>query len=200
MARQATPEELLILRAYQRQVERLRQSEIIQSGRVTFKYTTQLTFPTGEIATSFAGYDPVEFQSVLPVLRQFLLQQDAINFLRLHNLLNQCCDRPELLAWVRHARREWMKALSSLPIGEHRYFHDAKDDVEAAVQKLFYGYGGLFHVDLNQPQEANDVREIQEATLQHAFPRLWNCLHTVDSVIHIWLDEPNKPVPQPPAP
>jgi hypothetical protein len=53
----------------------------------------------------------------------------------------------------------------------------------------------LFHADINEPDEEEKVREIQEATLQHAFPYFWNCLNNLDSVIHIWLDEPSKNVP-----
>ena len=198
MTRSLTNEETLILRAFQRQVDRLRQSSIVQRGKVTFKYSTKITFPTGEMDTNFDGYDAVSFQAQLPLLRQFILQ-DATNFNRIHNILNQCCDRNDLLDWVRYARRKWMETLSRLPVDDHRFFQDASDDVEAAIEKLFYGYGGLFHVDINEPDEEEKVREVQEATLQHAFPYFWNCLNNMDSVIHIWLDEPTKTVPPLPA-
>ena len=92
-----------------------------------------------------------------------------------------------------------METLARLPIDEHRYFHDAKDNVEAAKDKLFYGYGGLFHTNIHEPDEEEEVREIQEATLQNAFPYFWNCLNNLDSVIHIWLDEPTKSVPPVPT-
>lgn len=199
MARQVTPDEMLILRAFQRQVDRLRKSTIVQGGKVTFKYSTKITFPSGDIETAIEGYDEVAFQSQLPILRQFLLQRDTINFNRIHNLVNQCCDRQELLEWTRYARKTWMDTLARLPIDEHRFFHDAKLNVEDAAEKLFYGYGGLFHVNPQEPLEEESVREIQEATLQHAFPYLWNCLNNLDSVIHLWLDEPSKPVPSLPT-
>lgn len=199
MPRPLTDEENLIVRAFQRQVERLRRSSIVQAGKAQFKYSTKITFPTGQIDTSFAGYDPIAFQSQLPLLRQFLLQQDAINFYRIHNIVNQCCDRQELLGWTRYARGKWKETLARLPIDDHRFFHNAQDDVEAAVEKLFYGYGGLFHADIHEPDEQEKVREVQEATLQHAFPHFWNCLNNLDSVIHLWLDAPNKPVPPLPA-
>lgn len=198
MARTMTADEEKAVRAFQRQVERLRQSSIVQSGKVSFKYTTNISFTTGEMETLFEGYDKVAFQSQLPLLRQFLLQ-DPVNFNRIHNIINQCCDRHDLLDWTRHARAKWMETLRRLPIDDHRFFHGANDTVEAAVEKLFYGYGGLFHVNPDDPEEEEEVREIQEATLQFAFPQFWNCLHTVDSVIHIWLDEPTKAVPPLPA-
>jgi hypothetical protein len=194
MVRPLTTEETLSLRAFQRQVNRLRQSSIVQSGNVTFKYSTKITFPTGEIDTGFEGYDKVAFQAQLPLLRQFLLQ-DSINFNRIHNLVNQCCDRQDLLDWTRYARKKWADTLARLPFDSHRFFHGANQSVEDAVEKLFYGYGGLFHVDINEPDEEENVREIQEATLQNAFPYFWNCLNNLDSVIHIWLDEPAKTVP-----
>ncbi len=194
MVRPLTAEETLSLRAFQRQVKRLRQSSIVQSGNVTFRYSTKITFPTGEIDTGFEGYDKVAFQAQLPLLRQFLLQ-DSINFNRIHNLVNQCCDRQDLLDWTRYARTKWAETLARLPFDSHRFFHGADQNVEEAVEKLFYGYGGLFHVDINEPNEEENVREIQEATLQNAFPYFWNCLNNLDSVIHIWLDEPAKTVP-----
>lgn len=194
MTRALTNDESIILRAFQRQVNRLRQSSIVQSGGVTFKYSTKITFPTGQIDSSFDGYDKVAFQAQLPLLRQFLLQ-DSINFNHIHNILNQCCDRQDLLSWTRYARKKWMETLNRLPVSDHRFFHGANQTVEAAVEKLFYGYGGLFHLNVNEPDEEEQVREIQEATLQHAFPYFWNCLNNLDSVIHLWLDEPTKPVP-----
>ena len=195
MARKPTDEETKILRAFQRQVNRLRQSSIVQPGRVTFNYTTRITFPSGQAETCFEGYDPVAFQAQLPLLRQFMLQQDKISFRKIHNILYPCCDRAELLSWVRYAMKEWNETLAQLPREEHRYFRNTNQTVEEAVEKLFYGYGGLFHADLDDPAEEEEVREIQEATLQHAFPRLWNALHTLDSVIYLWLDAPNDPVP-----
>lgn len=199
MARPLTPEETLILRAFQRQVNRLRQGSIVQSEKVTFKYSTKVTFPSGQIDTGFEGYDKVEFQAQLPILRQFLLQQDMVSFYRIHNIVNQCCDRQELVEWTRYARRKWMKTLARLPIDDHRYFHSAKQNVEEVVEKLFYGYGGLFHADINEPEEEKEVQKIQESTLQNAFPYFWNCLNNLDSVIHLWLDEPNKTVPPVPT-
>ncbi len=188
MARPLIQEETLILRAFQRQVNRLRQSSIVQLGKANFEYSTKITFPSGQIDTTFTGYDTVAFQAQLPILRQFLLQDD-ISFNRVHNILNQCCDRQDLLDWTRYARRKWVETLARLPLEEHRYFRDAQHNVEAAVEKLFYGYGGLFHADIHEPDEEEEVREIQEATLQNAFPYFWNCLNNLDSVIHIWLDE-----------
>lgn len=195
MARPLMPEETLTVRAFQRQVNRLRQSSIVQSGKAAFRYTTKITFPFGQIDTGFEGYDSVALQSQLPILRQFLLQQDKINFNRIHNIVNQCCDRQDLVEWARYARRKWIETMTRLPMDDHRYFHVANQTVEEAVEKLFYGYGGLFHANIHEPDEEEKVREIQEATLQHAFPYFWNCLNNLDSVIHIWLDDPTKAVP-----
>jgi hypothetical protein len=194
MARAMTTEETLRVRAFQRQVNRLRQSCIVQCGGATFKYSTKITFPTVQIDSSFEGYDKVAFQAQLPLLRQFLLQ-DSINFNHIHNIVNQCCDRRELLEWTRYARETWSATLNRLPIENHRFFHGANQSVEAAAEKLFYGYGGLFHVNVNEPDEEEQVREIQEATLQRAFPYFWNCLNNLDSVIHIWLNDPTRHVP-----
>jgi len=78
-------------------------------------------------------------------------------------------------------------------------YHGANENVEKAVEKLFYGYGGLFHVNPDDPEEEAKVQEIQAATLQTAFPHFWKCLNAVDSVIHWWLDAPTDPVPELPS-
>jgi len=199
MTRPLTDNETLILRAFQRQVNRLRQSSIVQSGRVNFRYTTNIDFQSGEIDTAFKGYDEIAFQAQLPILRQFLLQQDSIGFYRIHDILNQCCDRQELVEWVRFVRRRWVEILTRLPIDDHRFFHGANENVDKAVEKLFYGYGGLFHINPDDPEEEAKVQEIQAATLQNAFPHFWMCLNTVDSVILWWLDAPTDPVPELPS-
>jgi hypothetical protein len=195
MVRPLTSDETLLLRAFQRQVERLRKSSILREGKINFKYSTKITFPSGEVQQSFEGYDKDAFQAQLPILRQFILQE-KINFNRIHNIVNQCCERPDLLEWVGFARRQWDRTFTKLP--EDNYFRNQQLSVEEATKKLFYGFGGLFHVDLNVPNEEEEVREIQEAIIQSAFPYLWNSLNNMDSVIHIWLDETTKPVP--PAP
>ena len=64
--------------------------------------------------------------------------------------------------------------------------------------KLFYGYGGLFHANIEQPDEEDHVRTTQEATLQTRFPNLCRCLLNLHAVIGLWLDEPDKAVPAPP--
>lgn len=198
LARPITSEEKLILRAFQRQVERLRQSRIVQSGAAAFKYTTKIDFLTGKIETDFEGYDADAFQSQLPILRQFILNDD-IRFNRVRKIIHRCCERKELLAWTEYVRVNWRTALARLPIDDHRFFHDAIDNVDNAVRKLFYGYGGLFHVDIHEPGEEEGVREIWEATLQHAFPYLWTCLNQLDSVLYLWLENPNEPVPSVPS-
>ena len=195
MARPLTEKEKKILRTFHRQVDRLRQSTIVQSGKVSFKYTTRINFPSGQSEMSFEGYDKVAFQAQLPILRQFMLKKDDINFFKVQNVLKECCDRAELLPWIDYALRDWTAVLAQLPNEEHRYFHGAQLTVDEAVEKLFYGYGGLFHADINDPAEEDAILEIQEATLQFAFPRLWNSVHILDSVIYLWLDAPSEPVP-----
>jgi len=195
MARPLTDEETLVLRAYQRQVNRLRQSSLFRTEKVAFRFSTKISFPTGEIDTTYEGYDKEAFQAQLPILRQFFLDQDSINFSRIHNLVNMCCDRQELVEWTRYTRRKWVEILARMPLGDSLFLPNETPNVEDAVEKLFYGYGGLFHVDIHQPDEEENVRKLREATLQSVFPYFWNCLQNLNGVINLWLDEPSRPVP-----
>lgn len=153
---------------------------------------------SGEVTTSFTGYDPELFQAALPILRQFVLA-DEINFNRIHNVINQRCNRPELVAWCRYARRKWDEILDTLPDEVHRHFHVEAPTVEEALEKVFYGYGGLFHVDIHAPLEEEGMRAIEHGMIHHAFPRLCWCLNVIDSVIYLWLDAAQADVPPVPT-
>ncbi len=194
MAQTLTDEESRILRAFQRQVDRLRDSSLNPSGPLTMKTTVSLSFDTGNVETHFEAYDETKFQAQLPILRQFILQ-DVVNFQRVHNLVEKCCDRSELKKWNRLTRQKWNETLKGMPIESHQFFHGATQTVEQAVESHFYGYGGLFHVDINKPPESETERGIRETTVQSAFPDLWSCLHNMHAVINLWLDEPTREVP-----
>ena len=190
-------DEELRLRAFHRQVDRLRKSAIGRQGRVQISTTTKFDFTTGEIATAFSGYDPDAFQAQLPILRQFMLNDD-IGFYRTCNLIYQRCTRAELLAWVREGRKRWQENLAEVPEAMHQHLHQVTSSLEDALHKLFYGYGGLFHTDIRAADEEANVAVIEKLLLQKAFPKLCWCLNVIDSVIYWWLDEPTKTVP--PAP
>lgn len=198
MAEPLSQEDERCLRAFQRQVDRLRNSSIVQQGKLQLSFTTKIEFPTGRATTSFQGYEPELFQSQLPILRQFMLN-DAVSFNHVHNIINRCCDRQELLDWTRLARRKWHERLTSLSGEVHRHFHQPELSVEEAIEKLFYGFGGLFHVNIDDPEEEASVSAIQEGTLHHAFPYLCWSLNVLDSVIHWWLDATGDTVPPIPA-
>lgn len=194
MAKPLTDEQTRTLRAFHRQVDRLRHSSIGQQRKVQVSTATNFNFVTGEITTSSSGYDPEAFQSQLPILRQFILK-DPVNFGHICNIIYQCCDRQELLAWVREARQRWTEILDQVPELMHQHLHQATSSLEEALEKLFYGYGGLFHVNINAPEEEQSVSAIEQALLQRSFPKMCWCLNVLDSVIYWWLDEPTKPVP-----
>lgn len=189
-----TPDEELAIRAFQRQVVRLRNSSIVSEGKVRLSLTTNISLPSGEVTKSFEGYDRERFQAQLPILRQFILS-DEISFNHIHNIMNRCCDRSELVSWIRYARRKWDERLASLPEKVNRHFPSAIISVDEALKRVFYGYGGLFHVDIHEPEEDLSIRAIEDEMLHGAFPYLFWCLNVFDSAIHWWLDEPGEEVP-----
>lgn len=198
MASTLNNDELLALRAFHRQVDRLRQCSIVKQGKVKLSSRTNFDMVSGEVITSFTGYDPELFQAALPIKRQFVLN-DEISFNRMHNVVNQRCDRPELVGWCRYAKRKWDAKLASLPDEVHRHLHVAPPTVDEALEKVFYGYGGLFHVDIKAPQEEEGMRAIEHGMLHHAFPHLCWCLNVIDSVIYWWLDATKAKVPPVPT-
>ena len=192
-------DEELTLRAFHRQVERLRRSSIGRQGQVQVSSTTNFDFRTGNVTTTFTGFDQDAFQSQLPVLRQFVLN-DAVSFNHICNVIYQRCGRPELLAWVREARRRWNENLQQVPDAMHQHLHKATSSLEDAIEKLFYGYGGLFHVDIHAPKEEENVAAVEQQLLHRAFPKMCWCLNVIDSVIYWWLDAPGETVPAVPTP
>lgn len=194
MASSLTKEEERRLRAFQRQVDRLRKSSIIQQEKLTVSKSTNINFTTGEVTASFSGYDPELFQAQMPILRQFILQ-DSVNFGSICNVVYMKCDREELKAWVAEARRRWKESLKELPDTVDQHLHQVSTSVEDALEKLFYGFGGLFHVNTDAPDDEHSVSAIEGALLHRAFPHLVWCLNVVDSVIHWWLDASSEPVP-----
>lgn len=198
MASTPTKDEMLALRAFHRQFDRLRQCSIVKQGKLKLSLRTHVDMVSGEVTNSFTGYDPELFQAAMPILRQFVLS-DAISFNRMHNVINQRCDRPELVGWCRYAKRKWDEKLVSLPDEVHRHFHVAPPTVDDALTKVFYGYGGLFHVDIHARQEEEGMRAIEHGMLHHAFPHLCWCLNVIDSVIYWWLDATTAAVPAVPT-
>jgi hypothetical protein len=107
----------------------------------------------------------------------------------------QRCTRSEITVWVAYARKEWKVTLESMP-GSILYAITQFKNVEEIVQKYFYGFGGLFHVDLEAGVNSMQSDEVMLSALQKVFPRLWHCIRIVDSSITSWLDKPNDPIPE----
>jgi len=189
-----TEEETLKLKAFQRQFDRIRNSAIGQARNIRLSKSVHFNLVTGEVTSEFSGYDPELFQSLLPLLRQFFLN-DAIGFYHVCNIIYQKCDRNELKAWIAEARRRWQENLASLPAEVDQHFHSANSTLAEAMQKVFYGYGGLFHIDIHAPHEDEAIKAIETELLHRAFPRLCWCLNVVGSVIYWWLDAPATEVP-----
>jgi len=193
-----TESDQLKLRAFQRQVNRLRRGSIAQKYFYS-KITIDLDSRTGQITASYSGYEPEAFQSQLPIFRQFILQGEPVNFYHICNIIEKECGRSELRSWERHARLKWKQILDETPDPMFKLVHEATVTVDEALERLFYGYGGLFHVKVEAPEEEELVAVIEQSLLQEAFPKLCWCLSTIDIVINLWLDAPQEAVPQVPA-
>ncbi len=191
-------DDLKRLRAYERQVEWLRNSKLLSTGKVSFKFNTKYSFTTGETSLEFEGYDETEFLAVLPVLRQFVLQGEPVTLYGIHDVIMKHCERKELTDWVKLARRQWSETLNKLPSDRLVFFHKSSS-VDDVIEHLFYGFGGLFHVDLDKPENDEQTIVLLNAALQKAFPKMVNSIFNIDAVIHMWLDDPSKTVPKCPA-
>lgn len=180
------------LRAFQRQADWLRNSKLLETGKVTFKTTVPLI--GSESLFQFEGYDETAFLAVLPVLRQFILQKEPVNFNYIHNLLMAHCDRDDLKEWVKFSLKQWKATFAGLSTKNSVLFNQTASP-EKAIQQVFYGYSGLFHVDLKMPANDRQTTVVLNAAMQQAFPVLWNSIRNIESVITIWLDNPSASVP-----
>lgn len=185
--------ELLQLRAFSKQFDRVRKSPVGSGVKVKHEIFTQFT--KDGIKTNVSGYDPVAFQATLPLFRQFMLNDEPVFFYGICNIIYKNCDREEIKSCVRVARKLWKENLKDVPHKMYQVLHKATDSVEDAVEKLFYGYGGLFHVDIHAIDEDGAVKDIELSLIQRAFPKLCECLNLVDSAIYWWLDAPDEAVP-----
>ncbi len=192
-------DDLLRLRAFRRQFDRIRNSSIGQQRKLQVSKTTKIDLRTGEATVTMSGFDPEKFQSVLPILRQFVLKKEPINFFRVCKIIREHCPRPELVALVDEAERRWNEILADVPQGLDQHLHLAASSLEEALQKLFYGYGGLFHVDIYADEEQAAVATVEQVMLHSAFPKLGWCLNVVDNVIRWWLEAPHESVPPVPS-
>lgn len=190
-----TEQEMKVLRTFQRQVERLRGSSIVRQGKLTLKKTFGIDLATGEKTLTFSGYDPELFQAQLPLIRQFVLQQDQINFIRVCNLILRRCQRQVLKEWTTEAKRLWNESFRRVPEVNDQMLFGVTASLEESLDKLFYGFGGLFHANIDESDEESSVAAVKEALIHSEFPYLLRCLNIVDSVIWWWLDETTATVP-----
>ena len=105
------------------------------------------------------------------------------------------CQRDDLREWATEAKRLWDEAFRRVPGSNDQILFGVNTSLEDALDKLFYGFGGLFHVDIDKPDEAESVGAIESALIHGVFPHLWRCLNILDSVINWWLDETSATVP-----
>lgn len=197
MPNSLTSHETNLFRAFQRQVHRLRKSTLLRSGKVSLKKRVDIDLVTGEKNLTFSGYDSDALQAQLPIFRQFILRRknDEISFDRIANIVAHKCPRAELCEWIAEAKGLWANAWRRMPSLTDQSMFAVSTSLEEAVDKLFYGFGGLFHVDVNQPDEESATTTIEEALLHEGILHLWRCLNIVDSVIWWWLDQPTASVP-----
>jgi hypothetical protein len=185
--------DLARLRAFQRQTDWMRRSRLMQAKNV--KFSLSLNFvPKKNPIWQFEGFEKEHFLAVLPVFRQFVLNDEPVHLYSIHNIIMRYCNRQEIKAWVAYARREWKETLEAMPNSILYAFTQFKS-LDEIVQKYFYGFGGLFHLDLETEANPLQSEEVMLAAVQKAFPRLWRCILNVDSSITLWLDKPNEPVP-----
>ena len=124
---------------------------------------------------------------------------EDVHFNRIYNIIYTTCDRDDLKEWAVEALRIWKEGLGRVPDEIDQHFHQVNTSVDEAIEKLFYGYGGLFHVDINDPDEQEKIHAIEESLLHHAIANLFAALKILDCVIIRWLDDPGlktPPVPE----
>ncbi len=140
-----------------------------------------------------------KFRSLLLGVRQFLNQNDPINFNTVCNILEQIGIDPKNLAWARAARKNWKRVLQSCP--SHYRLSDKILTVEYSFKLYFYGV--LFHSDPEIAAEWDELPvDFQNAaiySIRTALPALCWSLSTVDTIIDTILNHPEREIPDLPA-
>ncbi|MBA4032001.1 MAG: hypothetical protein C0478_14075 [Planctomyces sp.] len=190
-----TDYETRVLRTFQRQVDRLRQSTLLKSGTTTLVTTFTKDLRTGKDSLLFEGFDKDQLHAILPVLRQFILDQDDINIHRVSAIILSKCNRPQSKEWVEYLKAEWEKTLEHTVQGGASLFPGGTATTDASISTYFYGFDGLFHCDVNEVESKGSSASIRESLLHRAVPHLANCLSRIDTVIHAWLDDPSMILP-----
>ncbi|HEY4760175.1 MAG TPA: hypothetical protein VIH42_06315 [Thermoguttaceae bacterium] len=185
-----------LLRLFQKRVQDLRECGLIKQGSVTLRVNLPLGGTVDSDEIPFEGFDRDHFRSAMQTLRQFILNNDAVNLNKICKLIRRRCDRQELVEWSEYARSIWKKTMKTAPL----CFHVGSKlyDVKAAIDLLLYSF--LSHTDIEKAKEWEQLTPGAKATIyfivQDALLDLFYCLHIVDSIIMYWLDKPEADIPK----
>lgn len=164
-----------------------------------------------------SGVDRDHLWSFCTTLRQFDMQQDAVNFGRVCNLVHKHCDDQLLRDWSAHYRKRWNEVWTEpLGIGIGEPVAVASDDeippapdpstVKSYSAKKFFNtwINGLkTHSNAGKEEELDSMPaagpEILEMMFIRQLPAICHPLQMMSLIISVWLDGVDAEIGTPPA-
>ncbi|WLD11908.1 hypothetical protein [Planctellipticum variicoloris] len=165
------------LRLFRKRVQDLRECGVVTHGAVTLKVDFQFGGPLDGDSIPFKGFDRDHFRSALSTLRQFLLNDDAVQFFKICKTIRRRCGRSELVAWSEYSRSFWKRTLESAPmnfrVGSKLY------TVKDAIDLVLYGF--VAHTKAGSADEWDSISSGGKATIYFIVQRslfdLFYCLN-----------------------
>ena len=142
--------------------------------------------------------DEEQYESFLVHLRKFMLDQEAVHFYSICNIIYRNCSNNDLKKWTACARKLWKDTLDSNPlqIKVDGQLPSLEDIIELQL------YGKIVHVNLEKseqlkgtPPPQNALDKVQVLT---GIKSLLHAIEIIDNVCWHWLDSPGSSIPDPP--
>ncbi len=177
---------------YRKRLSELRDRGLVRSGPM------KLTLRLSSDGPAELNVNEDLLRSLLLDIRQFQLQNEAIRFDLICDLVEQCCSRKDAVPWIKYCRKTWDSTWNSLPDG---IAIKECPTLEDASKLVFYG-SGMFHTN-ERNQKLSDkwdgMSQGLQTTVKYALVaslgKLISLLALLDQIIAS-LDDPNSEVPR----
>ncbi len=182
-----TEADIQILRAFQKLVRRLYESNLVQKPPPRVRISRKFDCVGGKHEDHFEGYEADALQAQLPLLRQFIADGEKVQLGRVLNLVAWKCPEAELRRQAGEVKDAWQRLLRQEPDGFEQGVYGLTGTLLQECEKLFYGAEGLFHID---PHAAvSEPLTIFTGARLHLYLKgLISCLGEAHRIISVWLD------------
>ena len=189
-----TEAETQILRAFQKLVRRLFDSNLVRTPPPRVRISRKFDYVGGGHEDRFEGYDADALQAQLPLLRQFIEDGEKAQLGRVLNLVAWKCPDEELRRQAGDVKEQWHTLLKREPDSLEQGVYGLTDTLFQECRNLFYGAEGLYHVD--PTASVTECQSVFTGARLHLYLRgLIGCLGESHRLISVWLDNGEQESP-----